>query len=67
MSKPPPALSDEEFKRRYQAGARTMEEIDPEFFNWLRKEKFNHKIKIGIIWIVFALLCGAGVICALLM
>lgn len=36
---PPPPLSPDEFKRRYDAGARTMEELDPEFMKWYRERK----------------------------
>lgn len=33
---PPPPLSFEEFKRRRNAGARTLEELDPDLAAWSR-------------------------------
>ena len=31
---PPPPLSPEEFTRRWRAGARTLEELDPALWRW---------------------------------
>jgi len=36
---PPNTLTLEEFTKRYRAGARTIEELDPEFCQW---RKNNH-------------------------
>jgi len=32
---PPLQLTSEEFNKRWEAGARTLEELDPEFAKWL--------------------------------
>jgi len=50
---PPPPLSQEEFDRRVAAGAKTFEEIDPEFCKWNQERVRAH---------IFQAIClGAGV------
>ena len=47
---PPLPLSSEEVNRRISHGAKTMEEIDPEFCKWIR---FNRRMRLtGIICIL---------------
>ena len=36
---PPLPLSKKEFDKRWKAGARTIEELDPEFVKWCRSGK----------------------------
>lgn len=52
LKAPPPPLSPEEFTKRYNAGARTIKELDPDFakhiksglFGFLFKKRVNKKI-----------------------
>ena len=60
---PPPALSRREFDRRVAAGARTLEEIDPEFVAALRASQRGRRF-MGILVLaglalvlVFAIAC----------
>ena len=48
---PPPPLTREEFKKRYDAGARTMEELDPEFMAALRQSQAM-RAKLAIFLII---------------
>ena len=36
---PPNPLGQKEFKKRWDAGARTMKELDPEFCKWCEKQQ----------------------------
>jgi hypothetical protein len=54
---PPLSLSEEEFNKRVQGGAKTLKEIDPEFYRWVQSQRslytWSCYIIIGIIlvWI----------------
>jgi nicotinamidase-related amidase len=45
---PPAPISREEFDRRVAAGARTFEEIDPEFASWARRRHVTRLTVIGM-------------------
>ena len=58
---PPLPLSREEFLARWNAGARTLEELDPDFAEWKKNnERMRNFLLIGlglvIIVMIFALL-----------
>jgi len=63
---PPPALSKQEYDRRMKAGAKTFEDIDPEFCKWLNEYEGRHKVNkvklvvlfiaIGILAIILAMI-----------
>ena len=46
---PPIALSSEEFNKRIASGAKTLEEIDPEFWKWHKNCIFQHKVQAIIL------------------
>lgn len=61
---PPPPLSREEFDRRVAAGARTFEEIDPEFMAALRASQRGRRL-LGILVLAgAALVLIVGIACA---
>lgn len=49
---PPPAISYEEFKKRWQQGFRTVEDLDPEFQKWLIAGFCLSLIALGVALIV---------------
>lgn len=62
---PPPALSTEEFNRRVKNGAKTFEEIDPEFWAWnLRMEKEMRIKWILLLSTLVLFVCGTIAIIA---
>jgi len=46
---PPMALTSEEFDKRWDAGARTFEELDPAFCEWNRRGERLLKFQIATI------------------
>jgi hypothetical protein len=61
---PPPPLTKAEFEKRWRSGARSMEELDPEFARWLRKCRLVTfwgfaSIVIAILIAVISILCLA--------
>ena len=51
---PPRPLTQEEFHKRYEDGARTMEELDPELHAWnlaMRRQIFM-RIIAGVVFVV---------------
>ena len=64
---PPPALSPEEFKRRWDSGARTMRDLDPSLAKWAennaRMARFNIvALTVGVLillgMLVFLVIAG---------
>ena len=53
---PPPALSKQEYDRRMKAGAKTFEDIDPEFCKWLNEYEGRHKVKLVVLFIAIGIL-----------
>lgn len=41
---PPPPIKQAEFERRYRAGARTLEEVDPVLFQWRDRNRSFRRI-----------------------
>jgi hypothetical protein len=48
---PPPLPAFDEFRRRYDKGARSLEDIDPAFAGYMRKERRFLAIGRVILWI----------------
>lgn len=57
---PPPALTPEEFKRRWDSGARTMRDLDPSLAKWIDNNRFLARTN------VVALTVGAVVLLVML-
>ena len=53
---PPPALSKQEYDRRMKAGAKTFEDIDPEFCKWLNDYKGRRKVGLVILFVAIVIL-----------
>jgi hypothetical protein len=51
---PPRALTKDEFDRRIASGAKTFEEIDPEFCRWAKKGERKAKFQFAVIVAVAA-------------
>lgn len=62
LTKPPMALSKEEFDRRVAAGAKIFEEIDPEFWSFYQKEMRQHRLMFTISIVMGALFAFGGLI-----
>ncbi len=45
---PPPPISREEFHKRYAAGARTMQELDPAFWAWRERQRRFRMVQGGV-------------------
>jgi hypothetical protein len=52
---PPPMISREEFRRRFRAGARTIEELDPALAEWFAGNKRESRRLRILTWISLAL------------
>lgn len=50
---PPPPLSQKEFDRRWDAGARTIEQLDPALAQWAKDRRTDQKFAVATI--LFAL------------
>jgi hypothetical protein len=48
---PPPPPAFEEWRRRYDKGARSMEDLDPAFAGYIRKERRFLAIGRVVLWI----------------
>ena len=53
---PPLPLSKEEIVRRIKAGAKTLEEIDPELWKWKKQRDFSHMIQAIILLVATTIL-----------
>jgi hypothetical protein len=61
---PPPApLSKAEFERRWQAGARSMEELDPAFAAWCRE---TNRLSLAVIVTLLRIIAMAAMLAAVL-
>lgn len=65
LSIPPLQPSPEEFKRRYDAGARTLRELDPEFCNWLERQNRQLRFQAICIGLGVGMLAGIVVVALL--
>jgi hypothetical protein len=61
---PPPPPAFEEWRRRYDKGARSMEDLDPAFAGYIRKERRFLAIGRVVLWIAEIIL-GSLAFCAL--
>jgi hypothetical protein len=53
----PPPLSKEEFEKRIKNGAKTLEEIDPEFWKWYQEgQKYRLMTTIMVISAILVLM-----------
>lgn len=55
---PPLPITDATFQKRWDAGARTLEELDPNLFRWLRTQEKMRRfqlatIVIGLVWMAW--------------
>ncbi len=48
IAPPPPPISNEEFNKRWEAGARTMKELDPNLVKWFESGKRQQAIVLFI-------------------
>ena len=54
----PPPITDLEFRKRWDAGARTLEELDPRLFRWIRTQERVRRFQlatiiIGCVWVLW--------------
>ena len=53
LTSPPTPITKEEIEKRIKAGAKTLEEIDPEFCKWYRRQQDLKIIAYAIIVGIF--------------